>query len=92
MQQCRKQRRKRKKKDNIKPLGDPIEIALLQFINASKTNASEINAAYPLTAEEPFNSDTKVMATLHKKNASNFVAAKGAVDELINNCNFYCFR
>ena len=80
---------KEEKQDNKKHLGDPIEIALLQFVNASKTNAAEINAAYPRIAEEPFNSDTKVMATLHKIDSGNFVAAKGAVEELINKCNSY---
>jgi Ca2+-transporting ATPase len=72
-----------------KYLGDPIEIALLQFVNAGKTNAADINASYPRIAEEPFNSETKLMATLHKKDTGNFVAAKGAVEELINKCSFY---
>lgn len=72
-----------------KYLGDPIEIALLQFVNSSKTNAADINASYPRIAEEPFNSETKLMATLHKKDTGNFVAAKGAVEELINKCSLY---
>ncbi|MEO5642620.1 MAG: cation-translocating P-type ATPase [Bacteroidia bacterium] len=73
-----------------KYLGDPIEIALLQFVNSSKTNAIEINAAYPRIAEEPFNSETKLMATLHKTGTGNFVSAKGAVEELIKKCSYYC--
>ena len=73
-----------------KYLGDPIEIALLQFVNAGKTNAVDINASYPRIAEEPFNSETKLMATLHTTATGNFVAAKGAVEELINKCSFYC--
>ncbi|MEO7263308.1 MAG: HAD-IC family P-type ATPase, partial [Ferruginibacter sp.] len=73
-----------------KHLGDPIEIALLQFVNSSKTNAVDINASYPRFAEEPFNSETKLMATLHKKDTGNIVAAKGAVEELIHKCSSYC--
>ena len=73
-----------------KYLGDPIEIALLQFVNSGNTNAADINASYPRIAEEPFNSETKLMATLHKTATGNFVAAKGAVEELINKCSFYC--
>jgi Ca2+-transporting ATPase len=72
-----------------KYLGDPIEIALLQFVNAGKTKTADINASYPRIAEEPFNSETKLMATLHKTATGNFVAAKGAVEELINKCSFY---
>jgi len=77
-------------KNKQKYLGDPIEIALLQFANSSKTNTADINASYPRIAEEPFNSETKLMATLHKKDTGNFVAAKGAVEELIKKCSFYC--
>jgi len=72
-----------------KHLGDPIEIALLQFVNSSKENATEINESYPRIAEEPFNSETKLMATLHKKDSGNFVAAKGAVEVLIHKCSLY---
>jgi len=71
-------------------LGDPIEVALLQFVNTSNTKSEIINASYPRIAEEPFNSETKLMGTLHKKETGNFVAAKGAVEELINKCSFYC--
>ncbi len=73
-----------------KNLGDPIEIALLQYVNRSGIKSAEINASYPRIAEEPFNSETKVMATLHKKDSGNFVAAKGAVEELIKRCSSYC--
>lgn len=73
-----------------KYLGDPIEIALLQFVHSGKANAVEINASYPRIAEEPFNSITKFMATLHATATGNFVAAKGAVEELITKCSFYC--
>ena len=80
----------KKEKNKKKYLGDPIEIALLQFVNTSKTKAADINASYPRIAEEPFNSETKLMATLHKKTKGNFVAAKGAVEELITKCSSYC--
>ena len=76
-------------KKKQKHLGDPIEIALLKFVNFYKIDAAAINKLYLRIAEVPFNSDDKIMATLHKKNNDNFVAAKGAVDELINKCSFY---
>ena len=80
---------KEEKEDKKKHLGDPIEIALLQFVNTNHARAADINTSYPRIAEEPFNSETKLMATLHKKDSDNFVAAKGAVEELINKCSFY---
>lgn len=73
-----------------KHLGDPIEIALLQFVQSSKKNGIDVNASYPRIAEEPFNSETKLMGTLHKNDSGNFVAAKGAVEELIYKCSSYC--
>ncbi len=80
----------KEEEDKKKHLGDPIEIALLKFVNSNKTNVAKINESYPRIAEEPFNSETKLMGTLHKNDSGYFVAAKGAVEELINNCNFYC--
>ncbi len=71
-------------------LGDPIEIALLQLVNIYKIKVNDIKALYPRIAEEPFNSETKLMATLHKKADHNIVMAKGAAEKLIDKCNFYC--
>ena len=51
---------------------------------------NDIKALYPRIAEEPFNSETKLMATLHKKADHNIVMAKGAAEKLIDKCNFYC--
>ena len=79
----------KEEENNKKHLGDPIEIALLQFVNSSKAKAADINASYPRIAEEPFNSETKLMATLHKHESGNFAAAKGAVEELIHKCSSY---
>jgi len=71
-------------------LGDPLEIALLQFVRTNNQNIDDINKQYPRVAEEAFNSETKMMATLHKDNTSHFVAAKGAVEELITKCTSFC--
>jgi Ca2+-transporting ATPase len=73
-----------------KQLGDPIEIMLLHFVTANKINVTEINKQYPRVAEEAFSSETKLMATLHKNKTTNFVAAKGAVEELIEKCSAFC--
>ncbi|REG78374.1 cation-translocating P-type ATPase [Algoriphagus antarcticus] len=73
-----------------KQLGDPIEIALLQFVAANKIDLAEINEQYPRVAEEAFSSETKLMGTLHKTDNGNFVAAKGAVEVLIEKCTAFC--
>jgi Ca2+-transporting ATPase len=73
-----------------KQLGDPIEIALLQFVTANKIDLAKIKKEYPRVAEEAFSSETKLMGTLHKTNTEDFVAAKGAVEVLIEKCTTYC--
>ena len=73
-----------------KHIGDPIEISLQQFAESNKINSADSNKSYPRIAEIPFNSETKLMGTLHKHEATNFIAAKGAVEELIQKCtSFY---
>jgi len=78
------------KGNDEKQLGDPIEIALLQFVVKNKIDLDEINDQYPRVAEEAFSSEAKLMGTLHKNDNTNFVAAKGAVEELIEKCSTYC--
>jgi P-type Ca2+ transporter type 2C len=73
--------------DKTKLLGDPIEIALIHLADASGTTADKIKAEYERISEMPFNSDTKIMGTLHKSNTANFVAAKGSVEHLLEKCN-----
>ncbi len=70
-----------------KLLGDPIEIALIQLANASGKPATEIRQQYERIGEIPFSSETKIMATLHKKDAGFYVAAKGAVEQLLEKCS-----
>ncbi len=72
--------------DKKKLLGDPIEIALIHLADASGSSADEQKADYERIAEMPFNSDTKIMGTLHKSKSGNFVAAKGSVEHLLEKC------
>ncbi|MEO5980486.1 MAG: cation-translocating P-type ATPase [Chryseolinea sp.] len=76
------------KNDNEKKkaTGDPIEIALLQLTAASGANSEAIKKEYKRLDEVPFNSDTKIMGTLHQGPEKNFVAAKGSVEDLLTKC------
>lgn len=77
-----------KAKENAKTelLGDPIEIALVHFTNASGNQQHEILAEYPRIAEVPFNSEAKIMGTLHTHSNGQFTAAKGSVEHLLEKC------
>jgi P-type Ca2+ transporter type 2C len=70
-----------------KTLGDPVEIALLHLANTSEVSINEIHHKYQRINEIPFDADTKMMATLHKHEKGNFVAAKGAVEQLLEKCS-----
>ena len=68
-------------------LGDPIEIALVQLADATGLPAEELKGQYERIAEVPFNSDIKIMGTLHKSPNGYFVAAKGSVEHLLEKCS-----
>lgn len=71
------------KKDLI---GDPIDIALIQFANASALKTDEIKTQYERISEVPFSSETKLMGTLNKSPDGFLVAAKGSVENLLEKC------
>jgi P-type Ca2+ transporter type 2C len=72
--------------DKKKLLGDPIEIALIHVADASGTTADRLKAESERISEMPFNSDTKMMGTLHNSKIGNFVAAKGSAEHLLKKC------
>lgn len=69
-----------------KTSGDPIEIALVHLASASGAPAEGLQKQYARIAEVAFNSETKVMGTLHKSSNGYFVAAKGSVEDLLVKC------
>ncbi len=73
---------------STKNLGDPIEIALLHLASTSPELSKEnFKEQYKRIAEEAFNSETKIMGTLHNSSGNNFVAAKGSLEHLLKKCN-----
>lgn len=68
-----------------KAIGDPLEIALLHWVNATYPSA-KISRRYIKIDELPFDAKTKSMATLHASRHKYVVAAKGAAENLLNFC------
>lgn len=67
-----------------KLIGDPTETALVQFGLDQNFDVREILKAEPRVAELPFDSDRKLMSTIHKQaDGHYFVAVKGAPDQLL---------
>ncbi|MGE0566657.1 MAG: cation-translocating P-type ATPase, partial [Bacteroidia bacterium] len=71
----------------VKEIGDPLETGLLKFAEKNSINVQGYRAKYPKLKEEPFSSETKIMATLHKDQSNNTTYAKGASEELLLRCN-----
>ena len=70
-----------------KETGDPLEVGLLKFAVAQGTVIELLRKENPTIKEEPFSSETKIMATLHQEgNGRQIIYAKGAAEELINRC------
>lgn len=67
-------------------IGDPIEVSLLQFAAEAGGDANAVRADHKKLDEAPFNSDTRVMATLHQSNGGFRVSAKGATEDLLGYC------
>ena len=67
-----------------KLIGDPTETALVQFGLDHNFDVRDVLKSEPRVAELPFDSDRKLMSTIHKEtDRSYFVAVKGAPDQLL---------
>ena len=67
-----------------KLIGDPTETALVQYGIDHNYDLRNVLKAEPRVAELPFDSDRKLMSTVHKITANEFlVAVKGAPDQLL---------
>ena len=68
--------------------GDPTETALVDMAFKLDFDPS-VYGMFPRVAEIPFDSDRKLMTTVHEENGQYVVYTKGGVDELLANCNSY---
>lgn len=70
-----------------KMIGDPTEGALLTLVAKGGLDPVSIRNKYPRTAELPFNSDSKMMATQHSDESKSIVYLKGAPEVLLELCD-----
>ena len=69
------------------PVGDPTETALLIFCRKIGQSETEIRQQYPRLQEIPFDSDRKLMSTLHEISGTYRMLTKGAPDVLLQRCS-----
>lgn len=66
--------------------GDPTEIAFVSKAYEENLDKNELEANMPRVAEIPFDSERKLMSTIHKTEQGYRVMVKGAPDVLLKRC------
>lgn len=74
--------------NGVNEIGDPLETGLLKYAYKQGVLKEQVEKIFPKINEVPFSSETKMMATLHKNGNGFTVFAKGAAEELLNQCTF----
>lgn len=69
--------------ENGMEIGDPTETALINLGKRYGVEAAEVRRLSPRKGEIPFDSDRKMMSTLHRIDGENRMIIKGAIDCLM---------
>jgi Ca2+-transporting ATPase len=70
-------------------IGDPTELALVTLAAKKSLNQKDINKKYSRIDEYPFDSDRKLMSTVHIVDGVKQIYTKGAPDQLLKVCKYY---
>lgn len=69
--------------DNNKRKGDPTEVALVEYAGEQQGFDANWEKAFPRKQELPFDSDRKMMTTVHAVNNEFLVITKGATESIL---------
>lgn len=69
-------------------MGDPTELALLDMAARFHLYRSVLETRMPRIGEIAFDSDRKMMTTLHKQGSTFLSYTKGSPDEIVNRCRY----
>lgn len=72
--------------DEEKHIGDPTETAIVLATHKNGLPKEELNQKYPRLAENPFDSDRKLMSTINNIDGKYIVIVKGAFDMMASKC------
>lgn len=73
-------------KGKVEVKGEPTEVALVQYGLKNGKNKTELYQQMPRVSEIPFDSNRKMMTTIHKVGNRYRVITKGAPDILLDKC------
>src|SRR5262245_24453062 len=69
--------------DNNKRKGDPTEVALVEYALQQERYDNKWEQAFPRQQDLPFDSDRKMMTTVHLVNDQFLVITKGALESIL---------
>lgn len=69
-------------------IGDPTELALLDMAARFHLNRAALETRLPRIAEIAFDSDRKMMTTLHRQGSTTLSFTKGSPDEIVGRCRY----
>lgn len=72
---------------NVLTIGDPTETAFVDIAFKEGIDKNSLESTMPRVAELPFESERKLMSTLHQYEGKIRVMVKGAPDILLRRCN-----
>lgn len=70
-----------------KDFGDPTELALLHMAEQYHLSRAELEKKYPRIDEIPFDSERKMMTTVHEHGGQKICFTKGSPDEILKRCH-----
>jgi Ca2+-transporting ATPase len=70
-------------------IGDPTELALIALAAKNQKLKKPMNEKTPRIDEVPFDSDRKMMSTLHQVGNQKILYVKGAMDSILTHASFY---
>ena len=76
-------------KDEENATGEPTECALVNYANKLGMPKYELEKVEPRVGEAPFDSNRKMMSTIHKVDGKYFQYTKGALDVMLDICTNY---
>ena len=76
-------------KDETSATGEPTECALVNYAYSLNMPKYELENIEPRVKEAPFDSNRKMMSTIHKVDGKYFQYTKGALDVMLNLCTSY---
>jgi Ca2+-transporting ATPase len=72
--------------------GDPLDVALLEFTNRQDEKKHLELQKLSRINEDPFDSDSMFMGTIHRMDGACYIAAKGATAAILEKCTHFLDR